>query len=255
MNDLDFQGIDIGYLELYGSLDGKNNTLSNIEISTSSGVEIGLFKVIDAGTLKNITFDNLNYSNNVAYNTQVSAGLIAGTIQNGSTLSSISIENSTMNFRTSSNYANVGAISGVISNATVMNISMSNTQINYIASNTSSTSHLYTGLFFGLISSLDYNGKDSDVTIQNLSSSKNTLEHTAASQTLNYPGLIAGYVTGRQSSPGITAISGFVSTNDTLIIFTWPNSKDWTFGTIAQFNNVFTSNLDDLVDLNIVLPE
>jgi hypothetical protein len=248
-SNLDFQGMNIGYLELYGHLDGQNYTLSNINISTEIGSYIGLFRVINGGSLKNINFDYLNYSNTTPYTSIKYAGLVAGEISDGTVIENLVLTNSTMIVRTSATYAVVGGMIGLVKTSNLTNLSMSNTSIVYAATDSTSTQHLYTGLLFGYLST---NHSGADITINTLTSSDNSLQHDQTTTVNeNFPGVIAGY-SRSSSSFGILTISNVTSTNDTLLMMSWPSRSDWSYGTKVQNYSAFESNIS-ITSLNLTL--
>jgi len=174
----------------------------------------------------------------------------AGEISDGTVIENLSLTDSNMTVRTSASYAVVGGMIGMVKTSTLTNLSMSNTSIVYAATDSSSTLHLYTGLLFGYLST-NFNG--ADITITTVTSNNNSLQHDQASSSKNYPGLLAGYAVAG-SSWGNLSVTNFTSTGDALYMFSWPNSKTWTFGTMSQ-NFIITETGTSITSLTLSLPE
>lgn len=96
MNDLDFDGVDYRPIPLFsGTLDGQGYTLKNVEItlSESSISNVGLFGQLSGANIRNLNVDRLTIN---ALIEMVSVGSIAGRALN-STLVNIAITNAELN--------------------------------------------------------------------------------------------------------------------------------------------------------------
>lgn len=95
-------------------MEGNNHTISNLTIYTSRNNNIlyGLFGTLLDATIKNITFDNvhLDYNNNALNYTYYRAGLLAGRSRGDTTISNITIIDSSV--KGTRNY--VGGLIGVV---------------------------------------------------------------------------------------------------------------------------------------------
>ena len=95
--------IPIGYSNTYqGTFDGDGKTIRNLYINATSGY-VAFFSYADAGSIKNITFDNAKVKSTGNYNTGILAGKACCSIENIKTLVNCSCEG----------IENVGGIAGI----------------------------------------------------------------------------------------------------------------------------------------------
>ena len=120
-SDIDMSGIEnfrpIGanifndYLEIY--FDGKEHTISNLNISNLNTDNTGLFDNLYVGSIKNLTLQSININSNSRY-----VGLLVGQTVKGGEISNIKIQNGHINvdFNTNNPFndeSNIGGIAGM----------------------------------------------------------------------------------------------------------------------------------------------
>ncbi|MBI9009992.1 MAG: hypothetical protein JEZ05_08165 [Tenericutes bacterium] len=139
-NDIDFSGFtwqlnaSNNNVSFKGTLDGNNYTLSNLTIYTDSSVyaNIGIFPIINGGTVKNLGLDNVEISlgSNALAATVLAGGLIAGQILNTVTISNITINDSSVRATRGTGAGGiVGYIRGSSSDITITNILATNLKV------------------------------------------------------------------------------------------------------------------------------
>ena len=103
--------IPIGYSNTYqGTFDGDGKTIRNLYINATSGY-VAFFSYADAGSIKNITFDNAKVKSTGNYNTGILAGKACCSIENIKTLVNCSCEG----------IENVGGIAGIAKDSKIIN--------------------------------------------------------------------------------------------------------------------------------------
>ena len=103
--------IPIGYSNTYqGTFDGDGKTIRNLYINATSGY-VAFFSYADAGSIKNITFDNAKVKSTGNYNTGILAGKACCSIENIKTLVNCSCEG----------IENVGGIAGIAKDSKINN--------------------------------------------------------------------------------------------------------------------------------------
>ena len=103
--------IPIGYSNTYqGTFDGDGKTIRNLYINATSGY-VAFFSYADAGSIKNITFDNAKVKSTGNYNTGILAGKACCSIENIKTLVNCSCEG----------IENVGGIAGIAEDSKIIN--------------------------------------------------------------------------------------------------------------------------------------
>lgn len=120
-SDIDMSGIEnfrpIGanifndYLEIY--FDGKEHTISNLNINNLNTDNTGLFDNLYVGSIKNLTLQSININSNSRY-----VGLLVGQTVKGGEISNIKIQNGHINvdFNTNNPFndeSNIGGIAGM----------------------------------------------------------------------------------------------------------------------------------------------
>ena len=120
-SDIDMSGIEnfrpIGanifndYLEIY--FDGKEHTISNLNINNLNTDNTGLFDNLYVGNIKNLTLQSININSNSRY-----VGLLVGQTVKGGEISNIKIQNGHINvdFNTNNPFndeSNIGGIAGI----------------------------------------------------------------------------------------------------------------------------------------------
>ena len=106
--------IPIGYSNTYqGTFDGDGKTIRNLYINATSGYVafVAFFSYADAGSIKNITFDNAKVKSTGNYNTGILAGKACCSIENIKTLVNCSCEG----------IENVGGIAGIAEDSKIIN--------------------------------------------------------------------------------------------------------------------------------------
>ena len=104
----------IGYSNTYqGTFDGDGKTIRNLYINATSGYVafVAFFSYADAGSIKNITFDNAKVKSTGNYNTGILAGKACCSIENIKTLVNCSCEG----------IENVGGIAGIAKDSKIIN--------------------------------------------------------------------------------------------------------------------------------------
>ena len=99
------------YLEIY--FDGKEHTISNLNISNLNTDNTGLFDNLYVGSIKNLTLQSVNINSNSRY-----VGLLVGQTVKGGEISNIKIQNGHINVDFNTNYpfndeSNIGGIAGM----------------------------------------------------------------------------------------------------------------------------------------------
>lgn len=120
-SDIDMSGIEnfrpIGanifndYLEIY--FDGKEHTISNLNINNLNTDNTGLFDNLYVGSIKNLTLQSININSNSRY-----VGLLVGQTVKGGEISNIKIQNGHINVDFNANNpfndeSNIGGIAGM----------------------------------------------------------------------------------------------------------------------------------------------
>lgn len=120
-SDIDMSGIEnfrpIGanifndYLEIY--FDGKEHTISNLNINNLNTDNTGLFDNLYVGNIKNLTLQSININSNSRY-----VGLLVGQTVKGGEISNIKIQNGHINVDFNANNpfndeSNIGGIAGM----------------------------------------------------------------------------------------------------------------------------------------------
>lgn len=128
----DFQPIGLGsdYLQIF--FDGKNHTISNLNINNYSTPNTGLFYSLYAGDIKNLTLQSVNIKSNSKY-----VGLVTGKTVKGNEISNIKIQNSSIYVNLNENelYTEHSVIGGIAGSAdcTIKDVSIDgNSSITYI---------------------------------------------------------------------------------------------------------------------------
>lgn len=139
-SDIDMSGIEnfrpIGanifndYLEIY--FDGKEHTISNLNINNLNTDNTGLFDNLYVGSIKNLTLQSININSNSRY-----VGLLVGQTVKGDEISNIKIQNSSIYVNLNENelYTEHSVIGGIAGSAdcTIKDISIDgNSSITYI---------------------------------------------------------------------------------------------------------------------------
>lgn len=99
------------YLEIY--FDGKEHTISNLNINNLNTDNTGLFDNLYVGSIKNLTLQSININSNSRY-----VGLLVGQTVKGGEISNIKIQNGHINVDFNTNYpfndeSNIGGIAGM----------------------------------------------------------------------------------------------------------------------------------------------
>lgn len=128
----DFQPIGLGsdYLQVF--FDGKDHTISNLNIINYSTQNTGLFYSLYAGDIKNLTLQSVRINSNSQY-----VGLLVGKTVKGKEISNIKIQNSSIYVNLNENelYTEHSVIGGIAGSAdcTIKDISIDgNSSITYI---------------------------------------------------------------------------------------------------------------------------
>lgn len=128
----DFQPIGLGsdYLQVF--FDGKDHTISNLNIINYSTRNTGLFYSLYAGDIKNLTLQSVRINSNSQY-----VGLLVGKTVKGKEISNIKIQNSSIYVNLNENelYTEHSVIGGIAGSAdcTIKDISIDgNSSITYI---------------------------------------------------------------------------------------------------------------------------
>lgn len=137
-NDIDMSGIEdfqpIGlrsdYLQIF--FDGKDYTISNLNINNYSTPNTGLFYSLYAGDIKNLTLQSVRINSNSQY-----VGLLVGKTVKGNEISNIKIQNSSIYVNLNENelYTEHSVIGGIAGSAdcTIKDINIDgNSSITYI---------------------------------------------------------------------------------------------------------------------------
>jgi len=239
MNDLDFQNAQLPQLELLGHLDGNGYTISNVIVSSSSASSIGFFRTMNTASLKDITFDNIEFNNQTTYtSSSIDAGLLFGTIESQSgtnIIDNVTISNSSLIYNTTTT-GRVGLIAGLVKNATISNITLSNNSVEY-RSSYAAPEHWYQGFMFG------HNG--GTVTLSSISGTSNKLFHSQGDASTNAPGVIIGYALAKSSFSSYLTLSNISLTVSIYLKTT--GSRTWLFGHYGA------SNTPELVSSNVTV--
>jgi hypothetical protein len=239
MNDLDFQNAQLPQLELLGHLDGNEYTISNVIVSSSSASSIGFFRTMNTGSLKDITFDNIEFNNQTTYSSSsIDAGLLFGKIESQSgtnSIDNVTISNSSFIYNTTTT-GRIGLIAGYVKNAAISNITLSNNSVEY-RSSYAAPEHWFQGFMFG------HNG--GTVTISSISGTGNKLFHNQGDASTNAPGVIIGYALAKSSFSSYLTLSNISLTVSIYLKTT--GSRTWLFGHYGA------SNTPELVSSNVTL--
>lgn len=145
-NDIDFTGftweLDNTNHETFfrGILDGDGHTISNLTIFTDNSTYnyLGIFTRIKDGTVKNLKLDNVNMvlDSSIYFSKTYRTGLIAGDVQGNTTVSNITITNSSVMANKGAGAGGViGYILGTTSNVTINNIKATGLQVFSVLNN------------------------------------------------------------------------------------------------------------------------
>lgn len=138
-NDIDFIGMSLNpYSTTFsGELDGNNFAVRNYIVSKPNTVSVGLFKVFENATLKNISFEDFSVS---GYST---TGGVVGEWKGNGSIDGVSLVNGAVN-----GIIYTGGLIGQASNSSDITINNSDFEVNVVGNN-------YTGGVIGQIVSSD----------------------------------------------------------------------------------------------------
>jgi len=194
---------------------------------------------MSTASLENITFDTITSNNSSTYNTNKYAGLLIGNINlnsltGTSLINNIIISNSNFIYNTTT-VGRVGLIAGIVKNATVSDVTLTNNRVEYRSTYTAQE-HWSVGFMFGL------NG--GNVTIENISGSSNNLYQNQGNHSTNAPGAVIGYASAKAAQGTYLELNDFLLSVNIYLKTTGTRSS-WRFGYYGDLNTseLVSSNL------------
>ena len=171
LNDIDCESavITSSILDFTGVLDGSGHRIYNFVFQPASAADVGFFST-NAGTIKDLIFDNFSYSldyTNVASNIAFVAGKNVGTIEN------VHISNATISYTLRTLNSNITCYCGTIAgynSGSIINCTAESTSL-YLGNDAKAPSNYYSGLlsdYVGLLAGANKGTIDScytDITV------------------------------------------------------------------------------------------
>lgn len=183
MNSIDMSGVEFSILgqtgqdTFTGVFDGNAYTIENL-IVESDNQYVGLFGVINGGTVKNLTLQNINVKG-TSSGSIINIGCLAGYVSNSTTIQNVNVVGNSIVTDTENAYNSyIGGLVGYLTKSTVKQCSSSG-NVSTMARNSTNVG--------GLIGRA--NG---EVTIEKCSSSSEVINNSQSSSDLYIGGLIGG---------------------------------------------------------------
>lgn len=228
-NDIDLHGLSIYPIRNFvRQFDGNNHILYNLTIN-SRGDTCALFSLINGGTLKNLTLNNLTLKQSGNPTGSLLLGGFCGSIMNA-TISNCTLNN--LNISITGNISSASThIGGISARATKSNTLTDCSVITSVSFN-SSTNPLYFGNIIGHCS--DGATDNNDIVLTNCDATNASLS-ISTNNNLTFGGIVGyttkEYLTVTGSDYTVTGAGSLTSTN-TLV---------YAGGIVGRYNNISTS--------------